>query len=83
MSNPYRYDCGTCINKCDGKSKGKYIFSNDVEFSEFFENHLISKINKVSDVIKIIEEIEENDTGKMLDKNFVPKIINIFKKYCQ
>lgn len=46
MSNPYRYDCGTCINKCDGKSKGKYIFSNDVEFSEFFENHLISKINK-------------------------------------
>ncbi len=45
LNNPYRHNCNTCTNKCDGKSKGNYIFSNDVEFSEFFEKRLILKIN--------------------------------------
>ena len=40
----YVFDCNSCLNKCDGISKGIYIFDNDVSFSERFENQVISEI---------------------------------------
>lgn len=44
MSNPYIFDCATCKTKCDGVSKGKYIFENDTAFSNKFEDELIDII---------------------------------------
>ncbi len=44
----YVFDCSTCSNRCDGKSKGVYLFDNDVAFSENRENQLIQQINMVS-----------------------------------
>lgn len=41
---PYQMNCSNCTTRCDGKSRGKYIFMNDVEFSEHHENELINKI---------------------------------------
>ncbi len=46
-SPDYDYECSSCINRCDGKSKGIYLFNNDVEFSESRENQLIKQINSV------------------------------------
>lgn len=39
------FDCKNCPNPCDGISKGSYLFKNDVEFSEFFENKIIDFYN--------------------------------------
>ncbi|MBN2663295.1 MAG: hypothetical protein JXR68_06565 [Bacteroidales bacterium] len=39
------YDCSVCPNRCDGVSKGSYIFKNDVQFSEYYENLIIDRIN--------------------------------------
>ena len=41
----YIYDCKNCPTPCDGISKGIYNFKNDVEFSEYYENLIIDKIN--------------------------------------
>lgn len=41
----FRYNCQKCNNKCDGTSIGVYEFMNDVEYSEHFENEIISEIN--------------------------------------
>ncbi len=42
----YIFDCAVCPTRCDGVSKGVYNFKNDVEFSEFYENLIIDKINE-------------------------------------
>ncbi len=39
------YDCSKCHTRCDGVSKGVYIFGDDTAFSEKYENMLIEKIN--------------------------------------
>ena len=39
------FDCSRCSTRCDGVSKGIYIFNNDVSFSERYENLIIDKIN--------------------------------------
>jgi len=44
--NPFVKDCNTCKTRCDGKSKGVYIFKNDVIFAEEQEQIIINKINK-------------------------------------
>ncbi|MEA4821091.1 MAG: hypothetical protein VB122_02475 [Erysipelotrichales bacterium] len=49
MDNKYIFDCDSCPTKCDGTSKGVYIFMNDVDYSEHKENQMISQINTVSD----------------------------------
>lgn len=41
------FDCENCKTRCDGKSKGVYIFQNDVDYSENKENQLIKQINSV------------------------------------
>ena len=43
--SPFVYDCKTCPTPCDGKSKMTYLFENDVQFSEYFEQQLINHIN--------------------------------------
>ena len=47
MNNKYIFDCSSCSTRCDGKSKGVYIFQNDVDYSENKENTLIRQINSV------------------------------------
>jgi hypothetical protein len=37
----YVYNCAECRTRCDGKSKGKYLFENDVEYSEKHEQNII------------------------------------------
>jgi len=39
------FNCEICPTPCDGISKGKYFFKNDVEFSEYFENKIIDYYN--------------------------------------
>ena len=43
----YNFDCSACSNRCDGRSKGVYLFDNDVAFSEDREKQLILQINSV------------------------------------
>lgn len=45
--NKFVFDCNLCSTKCDGKSKGVYIFTSDVEYSECKEKQLISQINTI------------------------------------
>jgi len=45
--NKFIFDCNICNTKCDGKSKGIYIFMNDVEYSERKEKQMIAQINTV------------------------------------
>lgn len=40
------YDCQQCNTRCDGISKGVYVFENDVRFSEQYEQMIIGKINR-------------------------------------
>lgn len=42
----YIYNCNVCPTRCDGVSKGSYIFSNDTAFSEQYEQEIIQKINR-------------------------------------
>lgn len=44
MVNKYIFNCDLCTTRCDGVSKGIYIFSNDVDYSELKERKLISQI---------------------------------------
>jgi hypothetical protein len=44
-TSPGIFDCSVCHTRCDGASKGKYIFENDTAFSEKYENEIIAKIN--------------------------------------
>jgi hypothetical protein len=39
------FDCSQCHTRCDGVSKGVYIFDNDVSFSERYERLIIDHIN--------------------------------------
>jgi hypothetical protein len=47
MDNKYIFNCDLCTTRCDGISKGTYIFSNDVDYSESKENKLISQVNTI------------------------------------
>lgn len=49
MENKFVFDCNKCFSKCDGKSKGIYIFGNDAEYSERKENQLIKQINTINE----------------------------------
>lgn len=44
----YRFDCSQCSTRCDGVSKGVYLFENDVDYSERQENFLINQINGIA-----------------------------------
>ena len=57
MTNPYIFDCSSCESKCDGVSKGTYIFKNDTAFSSKFEEELIDLIN--SNTNKIARKTQE------------------------
>ncbi len=41
----YIFDCSQCHTRCDGRSKGVYLFENDVTFSEQYEQKIIDRIN--------------------------------------
>ena len=41
----YIIDCENCSNRCDGKSKGTYIFESDADYSERREQLVIDTIN--------------------------------------
>lgn len=43
--SPFCFDCSVCHTRCDGTSKGVYIFENDTSFSEQYENEIIAIIN--------------------------------------
>ncbi|MCW3082182.1 hypothetical protein [Segetibacter sp.] len=45
QSGEFVYDCSKCHTRCDGISKGVYIFDNDVSFSEYYEKIIIKHIN--------------------------------------
>lgn len=47
MTKDFNHNCSTCTTRCDGKSKGKYIFKDDVKYSEEREAFVISKINEL------------------------------------
>lgn len=42
------FDCIQCHTRCDGVSKGIYLFDNDVSFSETYEQMIIDRINKTN-----------------------------------
>ncbi|MBE9467691.1 MAG: hypothetical protein IMY72_05130 [Bacteroidetes bacterium] len=42
----YIYDCNSCPTRCDGKSKGLYLFEKDLDFSEYFEQKIVNHLNK-------------------------------------
>ena len=42
------FDCQQCHTRCDGVSKGVYLFDNDVAFSETYEQMIISHINETT-----------------------------------
>ena len=44
-ASPYCFKCDVCHTRCDGVSKGVYIFENDTSFSEQYEQEIISIIN--------------------------------------
>ncbi len=44
----YVFDCAVCHTRCDGVSKGVYLFNNDSAFSEHYENIIINRINTSS-----------------------------------
>ncbi len=44
-TSPFIFDCQVCHTRCDGVSKGVYLFENDIAFSEKFEQLIIAHIN--------------------------------------
>ena len=44
-TSDFVYDCARCHTRCDGISKGVYLFDNDVAFSERYEQLIIDRIN--------------------------------------
>ncbi len=51
------YDCSKCHTRCDGISKGVYLFKNDASFSEEYEQLLIQKINSTGKLVAVKSEI--------------------------
>lgn len=43
---PNVFNCRVCPTPCDDKSKMSYVFENDAEFSEHYEQQLIDHINQ-------------------------------------
>lgn len=43
---PFVFNCSTCPTPCDGKSKMTYLFENDAQFSEYYEQKIIDYINQ-------------------------------------
>ncbi len=43
----YIYDCATCPTSCDGKSKGRYVFENDLAFAEAQEQTIITQLKRM------------------------------------
>lgn len=43
--SPFCFNCSVCHTRCDGISKGVYVFENDTSFSEQYENEIIAIIN--------------------------------------
>jgi len=41
-----KFDCTVCHTRCDGISKGMYLFDNDALFSAHYEQRIIEKINR-------------------------------------
>ena len=69
----YIYNCDSCLNKCDGKSKGVYDFISDVEFSEHYENLIIDLIKQKGLFAKKTQreqypdiEVYDVENGKLL-----------------
>lgn len=42
-----RFDCAVCPTRCDGRSKGAYVFEDDVALSEAAEDWLASHLSDV------------------------------------
>lgn len=42
----FNFDCSNCETRCDGKSKGVYIFKNDVDYAEEIEKEVASIISE-------------------------------------
>ncbi len=49
INNKYVHSCNGCTTRCDGRSKGVYIFKNDAKFSEGIEDDLIKLFNEKVD----------------------------------
>ena len=43
----YIYDCSVCPSRCDGVSKGTYLFEKDVAFAEQQEQNIIRKLQSL------------------------------------
>lgn len=51
--NEFVYDCSKCHTRCDGISKGVYLFENNASFSKEYEQLLINKINATGKLVAI------------------------------
>ncbi len=51
------FDCSKCHTRCDGISKGVYLFESDASFSEEYEQLLINKINATGKLVAVKSEI--------------------------
>jgi hypothetical protein len=63
------YDCSRCPTRCDGISKGSYIFDNDASFSEGFEEMLIERVNKTGKYTAIKTSEKGYPDLEISDKN--------------
>jgi hypothetical protein len=45
VTSIYQHDCEICQTRCDGVSKGSYIFFHDVDVSELIEEKIIKSLN--------------------------------------
>lgn len=68
------FNCTTCPTRCDGKSKMKYSFTDDVDFAETQEEIVREKINKTETIIALkskakgYPDIEVYNTKGKLEK---------------
>jgi hypothetical protein len=53
LQSDFVYDCSLCHTRCDGVSKGVYLFENDASFSEEYEQLIINKINGAAKYIAV------------------------------
>jgi len=51
------FDCSMCHTRCDGISKGVYLFETDASFSEEYEQMIINRINTAGKYIAVKCEI--------------------------
>jgi hypothetical protein len=63
------FDCSVCKTRCDGISKGIYVFGNDTVFSEKYENLIIEYINKSSNFIAQKCDLDGYPDLQLTDKN--------------